>query len=580
MTLETFFEKFELFADAPDAVAKMRELVLELAVRGKLSERRTADQDDPAWGEFTDELDHRVYGSDPGAPPPFEIPEEWRWSQIDEAAAPCRQKTPDEVFTYIDVGSINNQRGSLKDVLEVLDPSAAPSRARKLVAPACVIYATVRPYLKNIAIIDREISPAPIVSTAFAVLNPKAFIESRFLFYWLRSTSFEREVNAYAKGVAYPAINDGDFRSCPMPVPPPAEQKRIVAKVDELMALCDRLALQQEEGEIRRGELARASLARFADAPTPANLNLLFHSSFIIPPSDLRKSILTLAVQGKLVPQDPNDEQINGSLDALLKAERKNPKWAGPIEEDEQPNQLPPSWKWVRLGDVCSLKHGYAFSSEHFTSDPAPFVLTTPGNFYEKGGFRDRESKRKYYTGPVDPEFIFEPADLIIPMTEQAAGLLGSPAFIPDDGRVYIHNQRLGKLSFTEVIAPEFAFWFFNSDYFRGELARTCTGMKVRHTSPDRILKVLFPVGPLAEQRRIVAKVDELMALVDALQTQLATARTTATALLAAAVAELTTTEAIQDVERKRSGDKIIPIYQDTEEDLLKAAESAGRYGK
>ena len=98
------------------------------------------------------------------------------------------------------------------------------------------------------------------------------------------------------------------LESLPVPLPPLAEQKRIVAKVDELMALCDRLEAQQQERETRHAALARASLARFADAPTPANLHFLFHTSYTIPPADLRKSILTLAVQGKLVPQDPNDE--------------------------------------------------------------------------------------------------------------------------------------------------------------------------------------------------------------------------------------------------------------------------------
>ena len=99
-----------------------------------------------------------------------------------------------------------------------------------------------------------------------------------------------------------------------IPLPPLAEQKRIVAKVDELMALCDRLEAQQQERETRHAALARASLARFADAPTPANLNFLFHKSYAIPPADLRKSILTLAVQGKLVPQDPNDEPVEAIL--------------------------------------------------------------------------------------------------------------------------------------------------------------------------------------------------------------------------------------------------------------------------
>jgi type I restriction enzyme S subunit len=93
---------------------------------------------------------------------------------------------------------------------------------------------------------------------------------------------------------------------------------------------------------------------------------------------------------------------------------------------------------------------------------------------------------------------------------------------------------------YSNEVAPEYLFWFFNSEFFRSELARTCTGMKVRHTSPKRILKVPFALPPLAEQRRIVTKVSELMALVDELETQLAASRAAAEKLLTALVAELT----------------------------------------
>jgi type I restriction enzyme, S subunit len=123
------------------------------------------------------------------------------------------------------------------------------------------------------------------------------------------------------------------------------------------------------------------------------------------------------------------------------------PTTLGPVEDHEKPFQLPCSWAWTRLGEIAHIKHGFAFKSELFTGEPTPFVLTTPGNFYEKGGFRDRGSKTKYYRGQVPSDFIFKPRDLIIPMTEQAPGLLGSPAFIPDDGKTYLHNQRLGKLA-------------------------------------------------------------------------------------------------------------------------------------
>ena len=182
MILKTFFEKFDQFADAPDAVAKMRELVLELALRGKLCEPSPTPETHPGWLAFYKERVERTYSYDPGPPPPFEIPDHWEWCVLDEVAKPCGQKKPDEKFTYIDVGSIDNVRGELKSELDTIEAAAAPSRARKLAQPGSVIYATVRPYLKNIAVIEKDFSPPAIISTAFAILHPLPFGDSRFLF--------------------------------------------------------------------------------------------------------------------------------------------------------------------------------------------------------------------------------------------------------------------------------------------------------------------------------------------------------------------------------------------------------------
>ena len=117
-------------------------------------------------------------------------------------------------------------------------------------------------------------------------------------------------------------IRHQEYLRSEIPLPPLAEQKRIVAKVDELMALCDRLEAQQQERETQQAALARAAVARFADAPTPANLELLFHKSYSVSPADLRKTILTLAVQGKLVPQDPNDEPASNFLSQIAEEKR------------------------------------------------------------------------------------------------------------------------------------------------------------------------------------------------------------------------------------------------------------------
>jgi len=265
MKLETFFEKFDLFADAPDAVAKMRELVLELAVTGKLVAQDK--RDDPASSllesveaERAKLVAARKIKTRPVSPvepeeQPFEVPLTWAWARLSDVGYELGQKVPDKRFTYIDVGGIDSDKGRISERVEQLEPNEAPSRARKLVIRGTVIYSTVRPYLRNIAIVDQDFDPEPIASTAFGILHPYAGINNRYLFYWLRSGPFTAYVEQGMKGMAYPAINDEKFYSGYIPLPPLAEQKQIVAKVDELMALCDRLEAQQQERETRHAAL-------------------------------------------------------------------------------------------------------------------------------------------------------------------------------------------------------------------------------------------------------------------------------------------------------------------------------------
>ena len=142
---------------------------------------------------------------------PYEIPESWEWIRIKSICHDLGQKKPDKRFTYIDVGSIDNKNGVISDSIQILESSEAPSRARKLVQKGTIIYSTVRPYLLNIAIIEKEYNDEPIASTAFAILHPYKGIKNDFIYHYLRSPTFIKYVEDQMKGVAYPAINDGDF---------------------------------------------------------------------------------------------------------------------------------------------------------------------------------------------------------------------------------------------------------------------------------------------------------------------------------------------------------------------------------
>lgn len=170
----------------------------------------------------------------------FDLPKGWEWAYIGQISHDWGQKTPDKKFAYIDVSAIDNSMGVIKE-LSIIEAREAPSRARKIVQQGTVIYSTVRPYLLNIAVIDRDLSPEPIASTAFAVIHPLGNISSKYLFWCLRSPFFIKHVEAVQTGIAYPAINDGQFFNSIIPIPPFAEQQLIVAKIDELMTLCDSL---------------------------------------------------------------------------------------------------------------------------------------------------------------------------------------------------------------------------------------------------------------------------------------------------------------------------------------------------
>ena len=170
-------------------------------------------------------------------------------------------------------------------------------------------------------------------------------------------------------------------------------------------------------------------------------------------------------------------------------------------------------WEEKKLGSLIEIKHGFAFKSEFF-SDKGEFVLLTPGNFFESGGYRDRGDKQKYYVGEIPEGFILNENDLLVAMTEQAPGLLGSPLIVPSSNR-FLHNQRLGLIKTKEGInlLTEFLFYIFNTKHFRNAVYQSGTGVKVRHTSPSKIMAVKVNVN-LSDcvQRDVINKLNTLSA--------------------------------------------------------------------
>ena len=207
------------------------------------------------------------------------------------------------------------------------------------------------------------------------------------------------------------------------------------------------------------------------------------------------------------------DEAFDGIATAKANAEKNLQNARALFESHLQAvfTERGEGWVEAPLFELCDIKHGYAFEGEFFRS-AGDYVLLTPGNFYEKGGYRDRGEKQKYYIGEIPRDYVLKKGDLLVAMTEQSAGLLGSPILVPESDK-FLHNQRLGlvikkpRVSWTN----EFFFHVFNTQAVRKEIHRTASGVKVRHTSPTKIGQVVvaFP-GSTTEQGRIVAMLDSL----------------------------------------------------------------------
>jgi type I restriction enzyme, S subunit len=210
-------------------------------------------------------------------------------------------------------------------------------------------------------------------------------------------------------------------------------------------------------------------------------------------------------------------------VDALKAHKKGLMRQLFPKEDETQPRfrfpEFKNSGKWERtpFSDLCDVKHGYAFASEFFSSE-GDFVLLTPGNFYEEGGYRDRGELQKYFTGAIPVDYLLAKGDMLVAMTEQAAGLLGSPILVPESGK-FLHNQRLGLVISKPGIAwaNEFFFYVFNTEGVRKAIHNTASGAKVRHTSPTKIGDVLISVpNTLPEQQRIASCMSSVDALITA----------------------------------------------------------------
>ena len=555
MNVETFFEKFEVLAAAPDAVARMRALVLQLAVNGKLVAQDSHDEPasellNRAKKEMGDaDRWQRVLAATERARAESEteygsLPQGWEWAcnALLGDTSPRNNASDNEMVAFAPMNLIpTDYRQQPK--FEVR-PWGEIKKGYTHFANGDIAVAKITPCFQNgkACVMENLHGGLGAGTTELHVLRPfRSTVVPLYMLMVYTSPSFVAGGVATFSGTAgQQRVSNEYFRSTPIPLPPLAEQKRIVAKVDELMALCDRLEAQQAEREARHTPLARAALARFAETPTPANLEYLFHPSYAVPPADLRKSILTLAVQGKLVPQDPNDEPAEVLLarikkrDAQESGRRKRSQSDLAFTTDQIPFELPSGWAWERLGNIGETNIGLTYSPQDVSDVGIPVLRS--GNI--QNGKLDFDDLVRVNCEPKQSVMV-QDGDLLICARNGSRALVGKVALIES------LEEPAAFGAFMAIYRSEvnsYLYHFIRSPLFRQMIDEVNT-TTINQITQSNLRSTLAPIPPLAEQRRIVAKVKELMSLVDQLEAQLAAAHDTGERLMEAIVSELTTPE-------------------------------------
>ena len=437
---------------------------------------------------------------------PFEIPESWEWVRLGNLTYNHGQKKPSSEFCYIDIGSIDNQHQRLNEKETIVAPENAASRARKIVKTGDILYSTVRPYLHNMCIIDREFTKEPIASTGFAVLKCCADYSNAFLFYYMMSPDFDNYANDSdnSKGVAYPAINDERLSNALIPVPPVMEQYRILNQLSKVLPI-----VQVYDGAYRNLE----------------NLSTTF-------PIQLKKSILQYAVQGKLVPQDPTDEPASALLECI-RAEKEQLIKSGKVKrdkhesvifrrdnsyyervdgierciDDEIPFEIPESWRWTRWGTVAtSIQYGYNAPAKQCGRIRMVRISDIHENLvtWTTVPFCDIDE--------LDiSTYLLQPNDILFART---GGTVGKSFLVRDVPYEAIYAGYLIRTRYSALLCPQYLKYFMESPLYWQQLKTGTTATAQPNCNGQTLSNMLLPLPPAKEQYRIVEKINRAFAKV------------------------------------------------------------------
>jgi type I restriction enzyme S subunit len=557
MNAELLLALYERIADAPDAIARLRRFVLDLAVRGKLVEQDPKDEPASELLKLIAAERVRLVAAGLVRKPkpipklealPYDLPANWAWSQIAEIGVlNPRVEAEDAVMaSFVPMPLIAAEYGVPND--HEARPWGQIKKGYTHFAEGDVGLAKITPCFENgKSTVFRNLTGGiGSGTTELHVVRPVLVNPDYILLFWKCPFFIENGIPRMTGTAGQKRVPTDYFANSVFPLPPLAEQHRIVAKVDELMALCDQLETAQAEREKQRKMLTLSTLAKLNE-PDPETFPddarfALQHLKPLTKRTDqikqLRQTILNLAVRGKLVQQDTNDEPALTSLSRLSDVPPKTKKLQKPLDGPE--HELPSGWTWVPLGGLIhGMDAGWSPQCENHPRVELSQWGVLKTTAVQTLAFDSAQHKQLPSKLAPRPQFEAKVGDILVTRAgpKNRVGVscvvdVDCPRLMISDKLIRFHG--LGDLS------PRYLALTLNAGVTLRQIEDAKSGMAVMqmNISQDKLKAVHIPLPPIPEQYRIVSKVDELMALCDQLEASIAEGEQTRSMLLEAVLHE------------------------------------------
>lgn len=539
-------DQFEILADAPGGVQRLRELILQLAVTGRLG---TGDEKDEPASELIKNINYekdklikkgilkeKKSQTIQLFQPYFDIPSGWIWIRLEEIVSKIGSgSTPlggknaysDSGIKFIRSQNVWNDGLFLKNIVYISN-EIHQTMAGTHVQPFDVLLNITGASIGRSCVVPKDFDKGN-VNQHVCIIRPIIQDISNFIHLFLISKTLQEFIMSVQVGISREGLSAKQIRDFLIPLPPLAEQKRIVEKVDSLMALCDDLEAKKTQKHTHLVKLGTGSLNALQQSTTEeelirwwghlqTNFGLIFDCVENV--EALRQTILQLAVTGRLGTGDEGDEPVTIIFRKIIEKKQKllakgaiqKDKQLSPLSLEDPPNRISDHWKWVRLQDIFEITRG---GSPRPSGDPLFFGGTIPwitvGEITKDNNkFLHKVSDTLTELGSQRSRFVY-PNDLLL---TNSGATLGVPKISKIQGCI---NDGVAKLyDFHGLINHEYAYYYLKSE--TSAFRSVNQGMGQPNLNTSIMAGWFFPLPPIGEQKRIVEKLDHFMHLCDQLE--------------------------------------------------------------